>query len=663
MACSRRRRRREDGAVEPEVATGPRLGSRRFFKIVLSDTLASGKLGIPKSFLRRCGKDLSNSVLLKVPGGSTWTIELEKCNNGMVLLWKGWREFMEHFSISHGHLIVFKYKGNSTFRVIIFNKSASEIDYSSSSGKTSYLGSELSSPKTEDVIETEDLEDVTPRRRMRIEPNLPYSQLSSSYSPRGSEVPIDTDPEEPHLSQAQAGLTDGIKQPTCRVSHSELVFHGPALPRPLTTPGLARKIDSEHPFFKKVIRRSYMSKLSIPSGFIKQHIQEKQRATLRCANRSWSVRLVRSNRLVRGALHLFFSAGWPAFARETHLRVGNVCVFELIDRDDIVFKVSILSVQRRNELSKRRVNHYEPVFCGPTSPKPLTTPELASEFESEHPFFKVVIHQCHSQVWFVHTCTNVQYVPGQFVKQHIQENKEMATLRFSDRSWPVKLLRYSHENRLFFSSGWPAFARETHLCVGNICVFELIDRDDVVFQVSIFSIAGGIEKSTRRASRSELDFYGPTLSRPLTSAELVSDIDSEHPFFKLVIPQSYINCLAVPVGFAEQHLLENKQMVTLRYSDRSWPVKLIRSHEQARGTPSLSFSAGWHAFARETNLPAGNVCLFELIDRDDAVFKVSILSGAGHDPIHVHRDERQKYYLRPLQHRHDSRVPNNASFH
>ncbi|KAI6678167.1 hypothetical protein NL676_038963 [Syzygium grande] len=69
MACSRRRRRRrEDGAVEPEVATGPRLGSRRFFKIVLSDTLESGKLGIPKSFLRRCGKDLSNSVLLKVPG-------------------------------------------------------------------------------------------------------------------------------------------------------------------------------------------------------------------------------------------------------------------------------------------------------------------------------------------------------------------------------------------------------------------------------------------------------------------------------------------------------------------------------------------------------------------------------------------------------------------
>jgi len=82
---------------------------------------------------------------------------------------------------------------------------------------------------------------------------------------------------------------------------------------------------------------------SIPGGFIKQHKLEKQRATLRHANRSWSVRLGGSNGHVRGALCLFFSAGWRAFARETHLHIGDVCMFELIDRDDIVFEVSILS--------------------------------------------------------------------------------------------------------------------------------------------------------------------------------------------------------------------------------------------------------------------------------------------------------------------------------
>ncbi|XP_030553495.1 B3 domain-containing transcription factor VRN1-like [Rhodamnia argentea] len=501
MACIRRRRR-GGGAVEREVASGPRLGCRSFFKIVLADALASGKLGIPKNFLRRCGKDLSNSVLLEVPDGSTWTIELEKCNNDMVLLWKGWREFMEHYSIGHGHLLVFKYEGSSAFRVIIFNKSASEIDYWSSSGKTSFVGRELPSPKTEDVVEAEDLEDVTPHRRMRIEPHLPYSELSLGYSPQGSVVPIDTDPEEPNLSQAQVGLTDKIKQPTRRVSHSEQVFHGPALPRPLTSPELVRKSDPEHPFFKKTIWQSHTVRLDIPGGFTKQHIQEKQRATLRYANRSWSVRLIRDSRRVGGAPCLSFSAGWRAFARETHLCVGNVCVFKLIDRNDIVFEVSILSG----------------------------------------------------------------------------------------------------------------------------------------------------------------DFHGPTLSKPLKFSCLASNVDSEHPFFIRVTRQSYINGLSVPVEFANQHLQEHKQIATLWHSDRSWPVKILGSHRQATGSPALYFSTGWRAFAREAHLRPGNVCLFELIDQEDTVFKVSILSGAGSDTIHVDQDEHQKYYLRPLQHRNDSRVPNNASF-
>lgn len=89
----------------------------------------------------------------------------------------------------------------------------------------------------------------------------------------------------------------------------------------------------------------------------------------------------------------------------------------------------------------------------------------------------------------VQTCMHLQNVPDGFIKQHIRESKGTATLRYSDRSWLVKLLKC--KNRLAsFSAGWSAFARETRLCIGNACVFELIDRDDVVFKVSIFSNGG-----------------------------------------------------------------------------------------------------------------------------------------------------------------------------
>ncbi|XP_056159273.1 B3 domain-containing transcription factor VRN1-like, partial [Syzygium oleosum] len=175
------------------------------------------------------------------------------------------------------------------------------------------------------------------------------------------------------------------------------------------------------------------------------------------------------------------NTGWDAFVRGTRLDVGNVCVFELIDRDDVVFRVYIFSSAVRYKRSKCIVNHFEPVFRDPTPPRPLSTPELAREFDLEHPFFKLVIRQL-----VVQTCTHLQSVPDRFIRQHIQENKGTATLRYSDRLWLVKFLRYKNGKGALFSAGWIAFARETHLCVGNVCAFELIDREDNVFKVSIF---------------------------------------------------------------------------------------------------------------------------------------------------------------------------------
>ncbi|KAF8019842.1 hypothetical protein BT93_G0515 [Corymbia citriodora subsp. variegata] len=320
-----RRRPREGGGVDPDVAAGPRLQSPHFFKIILSDTLESGKLGIPKKFLGRYGKDLSSLVLLKVAGSSTWTIGVEKCNNGTVWLWKGWREFMQHYSISHGHLVVFKYTGNSTFCVIIFNKSASEIDYSLSG--ISNLGNGFFSPKREDDIEVEDSEDSAPCQKMRVEPHSSCSQPSTSCS-----------------SQDLEGRN---KQSKCRMNHSELVFCDPTPSRPLTTPELASKFDSEHPFFKLVIQQSHFNKMHVPGQFARQHIQENNKeGTLRYLDRSWPVKLSRYRRDIR----VLFSAGWAAFARETHLCVGNACVFELIDRDAVVFKVSIIRSSGKDKI-------------------------------------------------------------------------------------------------------------------------------------------------------------------------------------------------------------------------------------------------------------------------------------------------------------------------
>ncbi|KAI6678545.1 hypothetical protein NL676_039341, partial [Syzygium grande] len=77
--------------------------------------------------------------------------------------------------------------------------------------------------------------------------------------------------------------------------------------------------------------------------------------------------------------------------------------------------------------------------------------------------------------------------PVQFIRQRIQENEQ--TVSYSDKSWTVKLRSYGRDQGAFFSIGWPAFARATCLHVEDVCVFMLIDKDDVVFRVHIFTSA------------------------------------------------------------------------------------------------------------------------------------------------------------------------------
>jgi len=85
---------------------------------------------IPKEFTRKYGANLSNPVFLKVPDGIEWEICWTK-SAGEIWLEKGWKEFVDYYSIAHGHLLVFKYQQTCKLKVKIFDATAVEIDYPS----------------------------------------------------------------------------------------------------------------------------------------------------------------------------------------------------------------------------------------------------------------------------------------------------------------------------------------------------------------------------------------------------------------------------------------------------------------------------------------------------------------------------------------------------
>ncbi|KAJ4965059.1 hypothetical protein NE237_016908 [Protea cynaroides] len=83
---------------------------------------------IPVEFVREFGEELPDVAVLKVPVGREWFIELKKID-GTVWFHNGWQGFLEHYNISSGYFLVFRYDGNSHFFVIILNESGYEIKY------------------------------------------------------------------------------------------------------------------------------------------------------------------------------------------------------------------------------------------------------------------------------------------------------------------------------------------------------------------------------------------------------------------------------------------------------------------------------------------------------------------------------------------------------
>ncbi|XP_031249455.1 B3 domain-containing transcription factor VRN1-like [Pistacia vera] len=100
---------------------------------------------IPVNFLRKFGNELSDVVTLKVlngrvwfadelsavaklsiPNGHVWQVTIDGKN---IWFQDGWHDFVQSYSVSTGYFLVFKYAKNSTFQVLIFYKTACEIQY------------------------------------------------------------------------------------------------------------------------------------------------------------------------------------------------------------------------------------------------------------------------------------------------------------------------------------------------------------------------------------------------------------------------------------------------------------------------------------------------------------------------------------------------------
>lgn len=135
--------------------------------------------------MKKYEKELSNPVTLILPNDDKWEINWIKRDND-VWFQNGWEKFAQHYSMSHGHFVVFKFERGSKFQVMIFDKSALEIDYWSITTSSRNDG-ERNNQNHEDVEKCENDNNYTEisveSERPRFLSPQPHKRMKTNYGP------------------------------------------------------------------------------------------------------------------------------------------------------------------------------------------------------------------------------------------------------------------------------------------------------------------------------------------------------------------------------------------------------------------------------------------------------------------------------------------------
>ncbi|CAL9025234.1 unnamed protein product [Prunus brigantina] len=484
-----------------------------FFKIILEDS-SKIRIKIPTRFLMKYGENLSSPVNLKLPNGAEMEIELRRCNNGGVWFDKGWPEFSKFCSLDYGSWLVFGYEGNSNFHVLIFDRTATEIEYpkpemeetDSEEEEEEQDDADDGSVEILDVCEEEEEEqddaddesveilDVFPpcQRKAREKSPLPCPQPHKKMRTRSSGMMLEeslrnkaSDCSKSEMKRDKSPLVPSeVKDSVGRMHISTTSGKAVALQRAIA-------FKSVNPSFRVVMQPWYVKQsfLPMPSGFAKRHLIEHPAGNvfLRVSDgRTWSVKFKYEKSIAR------FQYGWLGFVRDNNLEVDDVCVFSLIE--DVKLSFDVVFFRTTEEAANCPLSPGRHDFPtkkgggGGTSSNrtgKATALDRANAFRSQNPSsFIVSIRPSYiNGRWRL-------WLPSKFYKlsPSIKHSCEVILQVSNGRTWSVGLSK----GRPRFRHGWMDVVRDNHLKVGDVCLFVLIsNKSTPLFDLVIFRSGEG----------------------------------------------------------------------------------------------------------------------------------------------------------------------------
>ncbi|KAJ0077252.1 hypothetical protein Patl1_36241 [Pistacia atlantica] len=241
---------------------------------------------IPGKFARKFWSELAGVAKLRVPSGLVWQVGLTKYAR-KIWFKDGWHNFAETNSIKIGYFVVFKYVKNSTFDVLIFDTTACEIQYPNNRG-----------------------EPGNKKQKMSHKARPSEASVWSSKFKQGHEPP----PRK-----------------------KKLMFQPKERKRAIN---IARLLKPKNPAFMTILQSSYLytQRLYVPSKFANKYLtRDVNFVKLQLPNGSEC--MIKICWRLFGGFNL--TRGWAEIAKTLNLEKGDICIFELIKREDFLLNVSV----------------------------------------------------------------------------------------------------------------------------------------------------------------------------------------------------------------------------------------------------------------------------------------------------------------------------------
>ncbi|KAL5705014.1 hypothetical protein ACHQM5_023366 [Ranunculus cassubicifolius] len=204
------------------------------------------------------------------------------------------------------------------------------------------------------------------------------------------------------------------------------------------------------------------------------------------------------------------------------------------------------------------------------------------------------------------------YLPRWWVKKTSLDEKDRVTLLDpSDKPWPVDIVRRG-VGHTFLGKGWSEFCTAYRLNTSDTFRLQFVDENTI-----------RVEITQRKVDSSDIPIEEANEKQRRETIVAMTGFTSDNPYCSVTMRSSYVGAnftLCLPTLFARTFIKEDHRDVILRGSNGgSWITRY------ANQTTHYTLGKGWRKFVSDNNLKENDVCIFELVNRDQMELKVSII--------------------------------------